>query len=88
LARAQGALNQILKLNKGHLGANALMAKTMVLMRKPEDALTRANAVLAVQANNVDALFAQAEAHLLLERPDQSKAAFQKLHELEPRNPA
>lgn len=88
LAQAQEALSEILKQNKTHLGANALMAKIMVLVRKPEDALRRANAVLAVQANNVDALFAQAEANLLLERPDQSKAAFQKLHELEPGNPA
>ena len=55
-----------------------------VLVKCPAGALSIL--CTSIDQINVDALFAQAEANLLLERPDQSKAALQTLHELEPRN--
>jgi len=85
--QAHETLSKVLRLNGNHLGARAGLAKVMALTRKPENALRNAQVVLAVQPDQVDALLAQGEAYLMLGRGAESEKAFQKLNELQPKDP-
>ena len=86
-AQAQGALNEAVKFDRNNLAARAGLAKILAITGQPEDALQQANAVLESQPNNTDALLAQGEALLSFRRLNPSKETFQKLAELQPRNP-
>ena len=84
---AQEALREILRFDEDNVDANAGIARILVANRRPEEALNRAEAVLSVQPNNIDALRARGEAYLMLGRATESEKDFLKLSQLQPQNP-
>jgi tetratricopeptide (TPR) repeat protein len=84
LEGAQGAISELMKRDRENVLGRAAMAKILALRQKPQDALQEAEAVLAVQPNNEDALMARGEAYLSLSRLKDAKEEFRKLTELRP----
>lgn len=91
LPEAEKTARQVLEIDRNNLSGRAKLAKLLALRRQSQsdidNALSEANAVLAQQSNNVDALSAKAESLLALQRLPEARQVFEQLHEGNPQNP-
>jgi tetratricopeptide (TPR) repeat protein len=90
-SEAEETVRGVLALDRGNLQARARLAKFLAVKRgsRPdiENALAEAQAVLEEIPNHPDALSAQAEAFLGLQRLTEAERAYRDLHQASPNNP-
>ncbi len=91
LTGAEQAARKGLESDRTNTALRARLAKVVAVMKRSttelQNALTEAEAILAQEPDNNDALVARAEAALGLNRLAQAKADFERLNQASPRNP-